>query len=136
MFSKPTPKTTLSQRVSTDSLARIDALVNLLNAKNQLVNPADQVKKSNLLDLILTLKSDEEIAKFLEMRQPLAAGLTKNFGHFAAKNQQAAEVKDQVKAAVDESLESLKVGLSEFIRREVVLAVSQATAQIKQDFDL
>lgn len=136
MSTKTAPKSTLSQRVSANTLGRIDGLVELLNAKNQLVNPSDQVKKSNLLDLILTLKSDDEIAKFLEMREPLAAGLTKNFGDFQAKNQQAQAVKDQVKEAVDESLESLKVGLSEFIRREVVLAVSQATAQIKQDFEL
>lgn len=136
MSTKTAPKSTLSQRIGTDSLARIDGLVELLNAKNQLVNPADQVRKSNLLDLFLTLKSDEEIAKFLEMREPLAAGLAKNFGDFQAKNQQAEQVKDAVNQAVTESLESLKIGLSEFIRGEVVLAISQATAQIKQDFEL
>lgn len=130
MKTKTAPKTTVTQRVSPENAERLDGLIERLSSVGlgDLEQPVE-FKKSNLLDALLTLKSDEEIAAFLGLRESLAGGLRKNFGDFSlmlAEEKKQTQVIDQ---AFKDSAAWLRGTLSEFLALEVRKAISEAIAE-------
>ena len=126
MTAKTAPKTTVTQRVSPVNAERLDDLIERLSSAG--LGGHDQpveFKKSNLLDALLTLKSNEEIAAFLGLRESIAGGLRKNFGDFSlmlAEEKKQTQVIDQ---AFKDSAAWLRGTLSEFLALEVRKAITE-----------
>lgn len=137
MFDKKAAKITLSQRLSTSSNERVDVLVERLNASR---NADDSIRKSNLLELIFTLKSDDQIVSFLDNRDALIQGLNKNFNDQVLSIQQANDIKEQINEGFNSSIEYLKASLRTTIEHEIkknlVDSFERILVKTKEDFDL
>lgn len=137
MFDKTAAKITLSQRLSASSNQRVDVLVERLNASR---NADDSIRKSNLLELLFTTKSDDQIVSFLDNRDALIDGLNKNFNDQVLSIQQANDIKEQISEGFNSSIEYLKASLRTTIEREIkknlVDSFEQILVKTKEDFDL
>lgn len=137
MFDKTAAKTTLSQRLTVSSSERVDVIIERLNASR---DASDAVRKSNLLELILSLKSDDQIVDFLDTRQNLIKGLNKSFDAQAQNVQQANDIKVQIAEGFNDSIEYLKANLRTTIEHEIkqnlVDSFERIINKTKKDFDL
>lgn len=136
MTAKPAPKTTVTQRVTPANAERLDDLIERLSGGSlgDLEQPVE-FKKSNLLDAILTLKSNEEIAAFLGLRESIAGGLRKNFGDFALLRSEEKRQTQVIDQAVKDSAAWLRGTLSEFLSLEVRKAITEAISDAAKSYE-